>query len=238
VRTVALLAVLLAGSRGAERPNILFIYSDDQSHRTVGCYREEAYPWVRTPHIDRLAARGVRFRHAYIGTWCMPSRATLLTGRHPHGVESMRMEGKYPGSVYDPQKCPFWPKEFRRQGYVTAQIGKWHTGTDTGFGRDWDYQIVWNRPAHPDNAPKYYDDQLLSFNGGPPTRTEGYSTDNYTRWAEEFIRGKHREAGKPWYLWLCYGAVHGPSTPADRHRRDYPDVEVPVPADLYPPRAG
>lgn len=237
MRTILVLAVLGLGARRADRPNILFIYTDDQSHRTVSCYRE-AYPWARTPHIDRLAARGVRFRHAYIGTWCMPSRASLLTGRHPHGVESMRMEGKYPGSTYTPEKCPFWPKEFRKHGYVTAQIGKWHTGTDAGFGRDWDYQVVWNRPAHPDNSTHYYDDQLLSFNGGPPARTEGYSTDRYTGWAEEFIRGKHREGGKPWYLWLCYGAVHGPSIPADRHRQDYAGVEVPVPEDVYPPRPG
>ncbi len=82
------------------RPNILFIYTDDQSHRTVGCY-PEAYDWVRTPNIDRLAEQGIRFAHAYIGTWCMPSRATMLTGLHPYGVQSMRMEGKYPGSTYD-----------------------------------------------------------------------------------------------------------------------------------------
>ena len=56
----------------AERPNILFIYTDDHSHRTVSCY-PEAYDWVQTPNIDRLATNGVRFTHAYIGTWCMPS---------------------------------------------------------------------------------------------------------------------------------------------------------------------
>ena len=106
-----------------QRPNILFIYTDDHSHRTVGCY-PEAYPFVQTPNIDRLAARGVRFKHAFIGTWCMPSRATLLTGHYQHGVESMRMEGKYPGSDYDPAECPFWPKSFRQNGYQTAHIGK------------------------------------------------------------------------------------------------------------------
>jgi arylsulfatase A-like enzyme len=219
------------------RPNILFIYTDDQSHRTVSCY-PEAYDWVRTPNIDRLAKRGVRFTHAYIGTWCMPSRATLLTGHHPYGVESMRMEGKYPGSTYDPKQCPFWPKVFRQHGYVTAQIGKWHTGTDAGFGRDWDYQIVWNRPAYPANATHYYDHQLLSINGGKPELTKGYSTDNYTRWAEEFIRGKHRDVTKPWYLWLCYGATHGPYIPAERHRDAHAGVKVPIPADIYPPRPG
>ena len=221
----------------APRPNILFIYTDDQSHRTVGCY-PEAYDWVRTPNIDRLAKRGVRFTHAYIGSWCMPSRATMLTGHHQHGVESMRMAGTYPGSEYDPDKCPFWPKIFRAKGYVTAQIGKWHTGTDAGFGRDWDHQIVWNRPKFPQNSPNYYDRQLISRDGGPATMTRGYTTDLYTDWAIEFMEGKHRAPGKPWYLWLCYGAVHGPFTPADRHLNDYPGVAIPTPKDIYPPRPG
>jgi arylsulfatase A-like enzyme len=218
-------------------PNILFIYSDDQSHRTVGCY-PEAYPWVRTPNIDRLARRGVRFAHAYIGTWCMPSRATLLTGRHPWGVESMRQLEPYPAGTYDPARCPFWPRVFREKGYVTAQIGKWHTGTDTGFGRDWDYQVVWNRPGHPENSTHYYGDQLLSTNGGPPERFQGYTTDHYTDLAVDFIRGGNRAPGKPWYLWLCYGAAHGPYTPAERHRQAHPEAAVPVPADIYPPRPG
>ena len=230
-------AVPKAVAATSDRPNILFIYTDDHSHRTVSCY-PEAYDWVRTPNIDRLAERGIRFAHAYIGTWCMPSRAMLLTGHHPYGIESMRMEGKYPGSAYDPAQCPFWPKVFREHGYVTAQIGKWHTGTDTGAGRDWDYQVVWNRPAHPENAGHYYDNQLIETNGGQPQMTRGYSTDNYTRWAAEFIRGQHRDPDKPWYLWLCYGAVHGPYTPAPRHLDEYPDVAVPVPIDIYPPRPG
>ncbi len=199
------LLVFLAGGalRAADRPNILFIYTDDHSYRTVGCY-PEAHPWVHTPNIDRLAKTGVRFAHAYIGTWCMPSRATMLTGLHQYGVESMRMEGPYPGSEYDPAKCRFWPSVFRENGYQTAQIGKWHTGTDTGFGRDWDYQIVWNRPRHTGNAGNYYDDQLIEINGGPAELVKGYTTDNYTDWAVEYIRGdKGRAPGKPWYLWLC-----------------------------------
>jgi arylsulfatase A-like enzyme len=139
----------------SERPNILFIYTDDHSYRTVSAY-PQAYPWVKTPTIDRLAREGVRFESAYIGTWCMPSRATLLTGHHQFGVESMRMEGPYPGSAYDPDQCPFWPKTFRDNGYFTAHIGKWHTGVDTGYGRDWDFQIVWNRPRFTKTNQYYY----------------------------------------------------------------------------------
>ncbi|MDF1815341.1 MAG: sulfatase-like hydrolase/transferase [Verrucomicrobiales bacterium] len=219
------------------RPNILFIYTDDHSHRTVSCY-PEALEFCETPNIDALAEKGVRFKYAYIGTWRMPSRATLLTGHYQHAVESMRMEGKYPGSEYDPEKCPFWPSAFRANGYQTAQIGKWHTGTDTGFNRDWDYQIVWNRPRHTTNAGSYYKNQLIEKNGGEAELIKGYSTDNYTNWALDYLKGEGRDPEKPWYLWLCYGAVHGPFTPAKRHLEAYPDVDVPVPADIYPPREG
>jgi|GEM_PF-535402 len=235
---------------GGKKPNILFIYADDQSTRTVGCY-PEAFDWVKTPAIDALAERGVRFSHAYIGSWCMPSRATLLTGRHQYGIESMRMEGKYPGSEYDPEQCRFWPAHFRANGYQTAHIGKWHTGTDTGTQgeskRDWDHQIVWNRPRFPKNARNYYHDQLIEFNGLPERMIEGYSTDNYTDWAVDYItrkptdgdeRGRLRDPAKPFYLWLCYGAVHGPFTPAARHKGDYAGSPVPVPEDIFGTREG
>ncbi len=241
---IALVLAVLADAPAAHaqakpaRPNILLIYTDDHSPKTLGCYAE-SYPWVKTPHIDALAGRGVRFTHCYLGSWCMPSRAAMLTGRYPHGIESMRMEGEYPGSTYDPKQCPFWPAEFRKAGYHTAQIGKWHTGVDAGFGRDWDYQIVWNRPKHPQNAGNYYDQQILAINGvEQPEPVSGYATDNYTKWACDYIRGEHRDKDKPWFLWLCYGAVHGPTTPAPRHKGAYTGQEVRAPADIFPPRPG
>src|SRR3954470_12229297 len=95
-----------APSEEPKRPNILLIFADDQSYKTLSCY-PEALPGVKTPNIDRLAASGIRFHGAFLGAWCMPSRASMLTGHWPHAVESMRMAGKYPASAYDPQQCPF-----------------------------------------------------------------------------------------------------------------------------------
>ncbi len=230
-------AAALGAAATPDRPNILFIYTDDHSHRTVGAY-PESYPWVRTPNLDRLASAGVRFEYAYIGTWCMPSRATLLTGHHQFGVESMRMEGPYPGSTYDPEQSPFWPKVFRENGYFTAQIGKWHTGTDTGYGRDWDFQIVWNRPKYTETSGNYYYDQPITYQGGETKVLKRYSSDQYTDWAVDLINGNGRDEDKPWYLWLCYGAVHGPFTPADRHMDAYPGIDFDTPADIFPPRPG
>jgi arylsulfatase A-like enzyme len=216
-----------------QRPNILLIYADDQSYKTISCYGSSP-DWVKTPNIDKLARSGVRFERAYLGAWCMSSRASILTGHLQHGVQSMRMEGTYPASTYDPVQCPFVPAEFRKQGYQTAQIGKWHTGVDAGFGRDWDYQIVWNRPAHPENAGNYFVDQIMEFNG-TGRQVGGYSTDNYTDWACDYIQGKHRDPDKPWYLWLCYGAIHGPTTPADRHLGSLKSNQAPLPADILGP---
>lgn len=237
---ILLVVVTLCGSAQAaqaevKRPNILFLFSDDQSQRTVGCY-PQSWSWVKTPNMDRLAKSGIRFTHCYLGSWCMPSRANLLTGHYPHAIQSMRMEGTYPGCTYDPAQCQFWPKVFRQKGYHTAQIGKWHTGTDTGYGRDWDYQIVWNRPKNPDNAGSYYAEQIIEWNGKEQTVT-GYATDNYTKWACDYINGEGRDQSKPWFLWLCYGAIHGPSTPAPRHKGTFKDAPVETPKDIFPPRA-
>lgn len=234
---VLLCATGLQARGGSRQPNILYIFTDDQSHRTVGCY-PEAHNWVRTPNIDRLAEEGARFTDCYTGTWCMASRATALTGRLQHGIESMRMVGKYPGNTYDPQQCPFWPSVFRKHGYYTGIIGKWHTGADTGHGRDWDYSAVWNHAnRHEVESGGYYRNQRVSFNGAPPVAVGGYSTDNYTRWAVEFIGERAKKPNTPWYLWLCYDGVHGPYTAADRHEGDYRDTPpVSVPADIFPPR--
>src|SRR5688572_27984442 len=182
---LGLASVLHAAPATSPRPNILLIYADDQSYKTLGCY-PESWKWVKTPNIDKLATTGIRLHSAYLGSRCMPSRATILTGRHPHGIESMRMEGPYPASTYDPAKTPFVFAEFRKQGYQTAHIGKWHTGVDAGWGRDWDYQIVWNRPKHPANAGAYYAQQILAINGVEKT-VDGYPADNYTKWAVDYI---------------------------------------------------
>ncbi|NQT11650.1 MAG: sulfatase-like hydrolase/transferase [Planctomycetes bacterium] len=234
VACLALVVLPALVTRAAERPpraNILFIYTDDQSYRSVGCY-EGAHAWVQTPNIDRLADEGVRFSDAYVGSWCLPSRAMMLTGLHPHAIHGLDVE-RNPVSRYDPDVCRFWPAELRKAGYHTAMIGKWHLSPDTGHARDWDHSIIWNH-ALPKKAGGYYRNQKLNFDGGSYDAVGGYSTDNYTQYAVDYIRRDH---GKPWFLWLCYDAVHGPYLAADRHEDAYrADEPVPIPGDIYPPR--
>lgn len=230
------LCVLPASAGEGSRPNILFIYADDHSPKALSCY-EGAYEMANSPNIDALAESGLRFAAAYLGSWCMPSRASLLTGLHPFSIESMRMTGANPRTAYDPEQCPFWLATLREHGYQTAQIGKWHTGDDAGWGRDWDYQRVWNRPRYPENAGRYYGPQMIESDG-VAAMVEGYATDNYTRWAEEYIRGEGRDPERPWYLWLCYGAIHTPTTPARRHQGLLSEVIAPLPPGIFGPRPG
>lgn len=214
----------------AARPNVLLIYTDDQSQRSLSCYREEgAWPWVSTPHIDRLAREGVRFTHAYGASWCTPSRACVLTGLLPHGIQGVRLQGVLEGSC-DPAVRRFWPRELRQAGYHTAMIGKWHLGHDAGHGRQWDHSVVWDQA---DIRGDWYNDQLLSVDGEPKKVVPGYSTDVYTRFAVQYIRRKHE---RPWLLWLCYNAPHLPNTVHARHRASYQDAEAPIPEDVFGPR--
>lgn len=227
-----LLLTVCCAAAEPSRPNILFIYTDDQSQRTLGCYRDEgAWPWVRTPNIDRLAAEGVRFTTAYGASWCSPSRACVLTGRLPHGIHGLHLTGvSSKGEVYDPQTMAFWPRELRQSGYTTAHIGKWHLGQNGGYGRLWDHSVMWDQ-----NVTKgdWYNDQDLAIDGAPKKMVPGYSTDVFTRFASDFIRRKH---DKPWLLWLCYNAPHLPNTTHPRHASLYTDARVDTPVDVFGPR--
>ena len=218
--------------QATDRPNVLLIYTDDQTYQTLGCYRNEgAWPWVNTPNLDRLAAEGMRFTSAYGAAWCTPSRACLLTGKLPHGIDGVKIKSVLDGG-YDPLVCRFWPAELRKSGYETAMIGKWHLGHDSGHGREWDYSLVWDQA---DIKGDWYNNQILTLNGGPKEKFPGYSTDIYTQHATDFIRRPHE---KPWLMWLCYNAPHNPQTVAHRHADRYRDADVSIPRDVFGPRPG
>jgi arylsulfatase A-like enzyme len=224
-----------SASAGRERPNILYIFTDDQSLRSVSCY-EEARPWAQTPNIDKLAESGLRFTSCYTGAWCQPARASALSGLLQHSVKSLTYSvGRHPVASYDPEQLRFFPSVFRKNGYETACIGKWHLGEDVGHGRDWDYSVIWDRGGNR-NVMAYYNNTLVRTNGGERKPLGGYSTDRYTELAVEYIKEK-KSAEKPWYLWLCYGGVHSPYTPAPRHVNDYSDAPpAKVPGDIFGPR--
>jgi len=231
---ICILMACSATGQASDRPNILYIFTDDQSIRTVSAY-PESHGWVHTPNIDRLANSGIRFTSCYTGAWCQPSRATVLTGLLQHRMESLQVT-RYPLCAYDSVALPFFPRVFRKHGYRTACIGKWHLGEDVGAGRDWDYSVIWDRGGPQSNSHAYYENQLVRINGGERRPLGGYSTDRYTDLAVDYIREIKKE-DRPWFLWLCYSGVHGPYTEAERHQDRYSDApETEIPVDIFGPR--
>ena len=93
-------------------------------------------------------------------------------------------------------------------------------------------------PRYPETSTHYYYDQPITYNGGKTEILKRYSTDQYTDWAVDLIRGNNRDTTKPWFMWLCYGAVHGPYTPAPRHLNEYAGIDFDTPKDIFPPRPG
>lgn len=215
---VCLLGTTRCFGETEKRPNILYIFTDDQTVRSVSCY-PQAQPWAHTPNIDQLAKQGVRFSYCYTGAKCVPSRGNALTGR---------LQFNYT------KETLYWPVEFRRQGYFTGMIGKWHWNVPR-HDETWDWSAVWEHHL-PGNMRNYYWDQSLRINDDKLLPI-GYSTDSYTDLTIDFIRDRGKQKGQPWYFWLCYGAVHGPYTPAKRHEQLYLDKsETEIPVDVFGPR--
>lgn len=214
----------------ASRPNVLHIFTDDQSVRTLGCYTHDAYPWVRTPNIDALAKTGVRFHGVYVAAYCMPARISMLTGNLPHASRGLFQGAELKGAelAKEIKDHPFWPQRLRESGCRTGMIGKWHiTSRPPAVGIDWDSAIHWTK-----NMGDSYSNHNVSFNGAPPKDIGGYSVDRYTDLAISFMKEQPKDP-RPWYLWLCYTGVHMPAEPAERHQGAFDSVDdIPEPASM------
>ncbi|MBI5693799.1 MAG: sulfatase [Verrucomicrobia bacterium] len=123
----------VTGARGAppERPNILFIVSEDNGPE-LGCYGD---PYARTPHLDRLAAEGVRFTRAYVTqAGCSQSRSSIMTGLYPHQNGQLGL-ATWGFRLYRPD-LPNLPRRLKSAGYRTGLIGKLHINPESAFPFD------------------------------------------------------------------------------------------------------
>jgi arylsulfatase A-like enzyme len=201
VLTLCSSIVLLLSTIGsaADRPNILVIVGDDMGYGDVGFHGCKDIP---TPHLDALAASGVKFTSGYVtGPYCSPTRAGLLTGRYQNRF----------GHEFNPSGengLPVGEKtladKLRTAGYRTALIGKWHLGNRDEMlpqKRGFDEFFGFLGGAH-----SYFESRGFLRNTTPISEMD-YSTDAFGREACDFIQ-RHRE--KPWFLYLAFNAVHTP----------------------------
>lgn len=109
--------------KAQQRPNIILIIADDLGWNDVGCYGN---PAVRTPNIDRMAKDGIKFNNVFVtASSCSPSRTSIITGRYPHSTGAAELHTPLPAHL------TFFPEVLKKNGYYTAQAGKWHEGPHT-----------------------------------------------------------------------------------------------------------
>jgi arylsulfatase A-like enzyme len=212
---VALLAVVpLAFAQPApQRPNILFIMSDDHAAHAISAYGSKVNT---TPNIDRIAREGMLFRNAFVtNSICTPSRATILTGKYSHLNGTYMVAQRFDGSQQT------FPKLLQQAGYETAVVGKWHLVSDpTGF----DY---WNILV---NQGPYYNPPMIE--NGVKRKQEGYTTDIITDITLDWLKNK-RDKSKPFMMKYHHKAPHREWTPGPDHIDQFDGKTIPEPANLH-----
>ncbi len=211
--------ILAAARTGVadDRPNVLFIFSDDHAINAISAYGGPLAEVAPTPNIDRVAKEGAVFLNSFCGnSICGPSRATILTGKHSHKNGFMRNTGK----GFDQSQWTV-AKAMQAGGYNTAVIGKWHLKT-TPLGFDhWE--------VFPGQG-NYYNPVFIQPDGSTK-RFEGYATDLTTQKAVDWL--EQRDASKPFFLMCQHKAPHRTFAPALRHLGSFDDVVIPEPETLF-----
>lgn len=200
-------------------PNIILLTADDLGWTNLGCYGS---PDLQTPHIDSLAADGVRFTQFYSAApVCSPARSAWLTGRHPLRTDTPNIRPKHDDGGLRLDEI-LLPELMRERGYVSGCMGKWHLGISPAYrplqrGFDEFYGVL-------DGMIDYYsyarlwgnvDRGSLHYRNHDPAPSHGeYFTEYVTREACDFIQ---RHAAQPFFLYLAYTAPHIPMQVPDEY---------------------
>ncbi len=197
-----------------ERPNILFIMSDDHAYQAISAYDDKL---IKTPNIDRLAKEGIRFTNASVtNSICAPSRAVILTGKHSH------INGKIDNMIpFDTTQVTF-PQLFQKAGYETAMFGKLHFG-NSPKGVD-EFMIL-------PGQGNYINPDFITKNDGRITK-QGYVTDIITDMTLDWLETK-RNLEKPFMMMYLHKAPHRPWWPRADKFKEFSKKTFPLPETLF-----
>ena len=230
------LFVAVATTHAAQKPNILFLFADDQSFETIRAF---GHTDIDTPNLDRLVARGTTFTHAYnMGTWqpavCVASRTMLVTGR-----SLWRAQALYPNTDGERTAGRLWPQLMAQAGYDTFFTGKWHIKTDAAKAFDAAEHIRQGMPKDTDHG---YNRPLAGVpDPWSPTDRElgGYWTGG-KHWSEVTaddavakLTQRDRPA-KPFFMYVAFNAPHDPRQSPQEYLDRYPLERISVPANFQP----
>lgn len=212
-----------------ERPNVLFILTDDQGYGDMACHGN---PWIQTPNIDKLHDQSIRFTNFHVGTTCAPSRSGLMTGKYCNEVGVWHtVNGREILATGEITLA----EGFKKAGYHTAIFGKWHLGDNYPFrpqDRGFDEVLVHGgggvgqQPDYWNND--YFDDTY--FRNGKPEKFEGYCTDI---WFSEALKFIEKNKKHPFFCYLAVNAPHSPYHVAEKYSSLYKNNQnIPHP-DFY-----
>lgn len=206
-----------------KRPNVLFLFSDDQRYDTIRALGNEV---IQTPNLDRLVAAGTAFTNPYImggtgGAICVCTRAMVMTGRTIWRA---------------PNDCagfPLWPEVFQKAGYATFGIGKWHNGPASyarcfGGGGT----IFFGGMSNHLKVPVHDFDPAGKYPKGAAHPGGKFSSELFSDTAVRFLR-EYKDS-KPFFLYVAYTAPHDPRMPPEKFAALYPPEKMPLPKNFSP----
>jgi arylsulfatase A-like enzyme len=215
--SLSLVAVCASLSQAANRPNVVFVLTDDQRSDALSCMGAKH---LETPNIDRLAAEGVLFKNHFCTTsLCSPSRASILGGlyAHAHGVTNNFTDY--------PKELPTFPRQLQSEGYATAYIGKWHMGEKDDSKRPgFDHFITHQGQG------KYFD-TVFRVNNGERKVVPGYYTTVVTDMGIDWLQQQKKD--QPFLLILGHKAPHSFYFPEPKYQGAFDDVRVPYPDTAF-----
>ncbi|MDF1756401.1 MAG: sulfatase-like hydrolase/transferase [Verrucomicrobiales bacterium] len=202
--SVFLLFVICGGLSAKEKPNVVFILTDNHGAWTLGCYGNED---IKTPNLDRMAAEGMQFMRGMASNpVCSPTRATYLTGLMPsqHGIHSF-LDGKYmmgDEAYYALEEFETLPEILHSEGYVCGLSGKWHLGDNMNPQDGFTYWATMPRGG----TGNLYTDPVI-LDGKLHKNSPKYMTDLWTERGIDFIE-QNKDGEKPFFLYLAYNGPY------------------------------